>query len=372
MKVKVNQRLKRLISGLAAAATAATMLSQMPAFAETGATTYSYDGYDVEYSVLNEWDNSQSVEVKVTNTGGDSILNWAFKYEAEGEISGLWNASVYNNQGEDYVIKNGGWNYEIAPGQTINFGYTLFGDDPTAPEKFELCSKRVEVASGYETSLNVVDRWDTGMKAELSVTNTSDEPIEAWELSFDTNFTIDNLWGGRILDSTDNHYTIASEMWTNPIYSGDTKVIGFTAAIDSALVPEITNIGLTSVVIGEISDTPEIPDEPYEHIILCFGEYIKDENAIVIYWNSTNEGTVSLYEREAEGEWTKIADVSDENSYKYAITEDFQTKQMKAVQETKDGTIESEPFIVTFSEGEYICTLPDDDNDGLFNIIEEI
>ena len=100
MKVKVNQRLKRLISGLVAAATATTMLPQMPAFAETGATTYSYDGYDVEYSVLNEWDNGQSVEVKVTNTGDDSILNWAFKYDAEGEIGGLWNATVYNNQGE--------------------------------------------------------------------------------------------------------------------------------------------------------------------------------------------------------------------------------------------------------------------------------
>lgn len=372
MKVKVNQRLKRLISGLVAAATATTMLPQMPAFAETGATTYSYDGYDVEYSVLNEWDNGQSVEVKVTNTGDDSILNWAFKYDAEGEIGNLWNASVYDNQGEDYIIKNGGWNYEIEPGQTVNFGYTLFGDDLSVPEKFELCSKRVEVSSGYETSLNVVDRWDTGMKAELSITNISDDPIEAWTLSFDTNFTIDNLWGGRILDSADNHYTIASEMWTNPIYSGDSKVIGFTAAIDPALAPEITNVGLTSVIIDGASDTPEIPDEPHEHIILCFGEYIKDENAVVIYWDSTDEGTVSLYESETAGEWTKIADVSDENSYKYAIAEDFQTKQIKAVQETKYGTIESEPFTVTFSDGEYICTLPDDDNDGLFNIIEEI
>lgn len=167
MNSKFKQTAKRLISGLVAAATAITTLPHIPAFAETGSTTYSYDGYDVEYSVLNEWDNGQSVEVKVTNTGGDSILNWAFKYDAEGEISGLWNASVYNNQGEDYIIKNGGWNYEIAPGQTVNFGYTLFGDDLAVPEKFELCSKRVEVASGYETNLNVVDRWDTGMKASF-------------------------------------------------------------------------------------------------------------------------------------------------------------------------------------------------------------
>ena len=76
-------------------------------------------------------------------------------------------------------------------------------------------------------------------------------------------------------------------MWTNPIYSGDSKVIGFTATIDPALVPEITNVNLTSVIIDGTSDMPEIPNEPHEHIILCFGEYIKDENVIVIYWNST-------------------------------------------------------------------------------------
>ena len=61
MKVKVNQRLKRLISGLVAAATATTMLPQMPAFAETGATTYSYDGYEDRKSTrLNSSHRSQS------------------------------------------------------------------------------------------------------------------------------------------------------------------------------------------------------------------------------------------------------------------------------------------------------------------------
>lgn len=54
MNSKFKQTAKRLISSLVAAATAITMLPHIPAFAETGSTTYSYDGYDVEYSVLNE------------------------------------------------------------------------------------------------------------------------------------------------------------------------------------------------------------------------------------------------------------------------------------------------------------------------------
>lgn len=188
MNSKFKQIAKRLISGFMAAATAITFMPQIPAFAETGTTTYSYDGYDVEYSVLNEWDNCQTVEIKVTNMSDDSILNWAVKYDAHGEISNLWNAAVYDNQGEDYIIKNSGWNYEIAPGQTVNFGYTLTDYESETPSDFELCSKRVELSEGYETAFNIVERWNTGIKAEIVINNTSDKPIEAWTY-FQTTFS---------------------------------------------------------------------------------------------------------------------------------------------------------------------------------------
>ncbi|MDE6726998.1 MAG: cellulose binding domain-containing protein, partial [Oscillospiraceae bacterium] len=372
MKNKIIKRAKRIISGIIAAVIAVTMLPQIPAFAETSTATYSYDGYDVEYSVLNEWNNGQSVEVKVTNTGDDSILNWALKCDVEGEMYDLWNASVYANQDEDYIIKNNGWNYEIAPGQTITFGYTLTDNEFEAPDNFVLCSKRVEMTDGYETAINIIEQWDTGFNGELVITNTADEPIEAWTYSFDSNFIINNLWDARILECADNHYTIASEMWTNPIAVGDYKVIGFTAALNSDIIPEITNEYLTRIIIDESENTPIKPDEPEEHIIICFGEYIKDENAINIFWYSTDDSAVSLYESSNDGEWTKFAEVSDDDSYNYVINDDFQAIQIKAVQETKDGTIESEPFSIKFSEGEYVCAWPDNDNDGLPNVIEKM
>lgn len=276
MNNKFKQTVKRMISGFVAAATAITILPQMPAFAETGATTYSYDGYDVEYSVLNEWDNGQTVEIKVTNTGDDSILNWAVKYDAQGEISNLWNATVYDNEGEEYIIKNSGWNYEIAPGQTVNFGYTLTDYELDSPDNFVLCSERVEMADAYEAALNIIEQWNTGIKGELVITNTSDKPLEAWTYSFDSNFTIDNLWNARIQESADNHYTIASEMWTNPIAVGDSKVIGFTASIDKDITPEISNDALTVVEIYSLeidwenttdTDGDGLPDV-YEEFLL--------------------------------------------------------------------------------------------------------
>lgn len=393
MKNKFKGMAKRLLSGIIAAATAITIIPQIPAFAATDTNTYSYNGYDVEYSVFNEWDNGQTVQVKITNTGNDSIMNWAFKYDAEGEINNLWNAIVYDQQDDEYIIKNSGWNYEIAPGQSVNFGYTLVNDEFTTPDNFVLCSKRVEKTSGYEIDLNVVDQWNTGFKAELSVENTSDQPLEAWTVSFDSNFMINNLWDGRILESSDSHYTVASEMWTNPIAPGYTKKIGFMALIDSDNTPELLTKSLTCVIIdkdGETSgqpgvpvdpekpvvpdkpEVPEISDEAQEHMILCFGEYNKDDNSIDINWYSTDEGSILLYESDDESEWAKFAEVSEAESYKYVIVDDFQTKWIKAMQETNDGMIESEPFTVTFSDGEYVCTLLDNDGDGLPNIVEEM
>lgn len=48
MNNKFKQTAKRLISGFVAATIAITFMPQIPAFAETGTNTYSYDGYDVE------------------------------------------------------------------------------------------------------------------------------------------------------------------------------------------------------------------------------------------------------------------------------------------------------------------------------------
>ena len=246
---KFMKKVKRLLSGFVATAIAASMLPTLPAFAATGTTTYTYDGYTVDYTVVGEWDNGQSVEVKITNTGEESILNWAFKYDIEGEISNLWNATIADSNNTDYIIKNSGWNYEIAPNQSVNFGYTLTDDNFETPSDFELCSERKDLSGGYDVNVNIINSWDTGVQGELVISNTSDSPIEAWTLTFDTNFVIDNLWDGRIIENTDNHYVIASEMWTNPIPVGGSTTVGFVGTKDVDIEAGVNNFTLSSVIL---------------------------------------------------------------------------------------------------------------------------
>ncbi len=38
-------------------------------------------------------------------------------------MTNIWNASIQSSQGDQYVIKDMGWDGFIAPGQSVDFGF---------------------------------------------------------------------------------------------------------------------------------------------------------------------------------------------------------------------------------------------------------
>ncbi len=63
----------------------------------------------------------------------------------------------------------------------------------------------------------------------MTIENTSTEPIEAWTLFFDGNFTINNIWNAKLLSSENSKYEVANQLWTTPIKAGESASFGFTA-----------------------------------------------------------------------------------------------------------------------------------------------
>lgn len=262
MKKLHKKRIERTLSAILAATMSLSFFTAIPVSAEIGKKTYNYDGYSVDYNVTNEWDGAQTVELTVSNTGTDPILNWALKYDADGEISNLWNADLHEQNGDLCIIKNLGWNFEIAPSQSITYGYTLSGNNLGLPDNFEICSKRVDKSEGYDVQYNITKSWDVGVEGNIVITNTSAAPIEAWTLSFDSNFTIDNLWDGRVLENNETSYTIAAEMWTNPIQPDSSMTIGFVGTKAADVEAVLNNFKLTEVIIDEIGEvTPDWEDK---------------------------------------------------------------------------------------------------------------
>lgn len=228
----------------------------------------------------------------------------------------------------------------------------------------ELIINAAEKSNEFDAriSYEITEQRSNSFTAEISITNKSDELISGWQLSFKGNFGISSVQNANNLRS-ENEFRIENNTSDQPIAKGETKKFEFQGVIATEKIPVLSDFVLTSVV--------PYSDNAQTRMIMCFGAYIEEENSLEIYWFSTDEGAVSLYENTDNGGWEKLAEFTDEKSYKHKITGDFLEKQIKAVQKTSDGTLESEPFIVAHKDGEIVCEWLDSDDDGIADFAEK-
>lgn len=340
--------------------------------AEENAKKYYGTGYEITYDIKSQWTGNQNVEVTVKNTGTEPLLNWSLKYDAHGEINGLWNGTVLSSDSTKYIIKNAGYNYEIKPEQSVTFGYTLSGEYMEFPETIELCSQRTERDSeGYSVTMDITDDWDIGFIGTVTIENLSENPLEAWRLSFNTNFDIEDIWNTQILSTFENSYTVANDITTTPIGVGESKTFGFKATKESGVTPEMTDFVMSEITVNEDFTTIDIPE-----IILAvsgFANYIEEENALNIFWyTNIEDGRFELLESYNNEDFITTVILNNEYSYTYPITMDFDKRYFKVIQTTDDGqTAESPVFYVEKTEDGYSSKFIDSDEDGLPDFVEK-
>ena len=340
--------------------------------AEENAKKYYGTGYEITYDIKSQWTGNQNVEVTVKNTGTEPLLNWALKYDAHGEINGLWNGTVLSSDSTKYIIKNAGYNYEIKPEQSVTFGYTLSGEYMELPETIELCSQRTERdADKYNVTMDVTSEWGNGFIGTVTIENIGDSVLEAWRLSFNTNFDITDIWNVQIFSSTENSYTVATDITTTPIGVGESKTFGFKATKESGVTPEMTDFVMSEITVNEDFTTIDIPE-----IILAvsgFANYIEEENALNIFWYTNIEnGRFELLESYNNENFITTVVLNNEYSYTYPITMDFDKRYFKVIQTTDDGqTAESPVFYVEKTEDGYSSKFIDSDEDGLPDFVEK-
>ena len=229
----------------------------VPVSAEGESKVYTHDGYTVEYTVKNEWTGNQNIEVTITNTGSEVMCDWAVGYNAFGEIGGLWNAQVYGHQGTEYILKGASYNSEIEPGQSANFGYTLTGDKFKIPQNIVNCAERVDITEGYNVYYNITNDYESTYQAEMIIENTSDTDISAWQLSFDGNVTIDDLWSGKLIENNNGSFKVKNAENNSVIAAGSSVSFNFSGSKNGQAVPDISEPieTLPIVVTEEFSET---------------------------------------------------------------------------------------------------------------------
>jgi hypothetical protein len=245
--------------------------SGIPVYAaEIETQTYYYENYTVDFTVKSAKENSQTVDIFVTNISSETMYNWAFEFDAGGEISSVSNGEIHENSGSIYIIKSTAKNAEIKSGETVNFSYTVKGSNLTPPQSFLLVSKRVVLTAGYSVSIKSNANKKTDFEASITLKNTAKNPsgnngknndgtntIDAWTVSFDANFTLENVDESTFTADGNGRYTINSSSGNNRIAPNNTVEVKISGTKTPNIKPAISNITVTAVKISAIGETPD-------------------------------------------------------------------------------------------------------------------
>lgn len=206
--------------------------------------SFDYETYSVEYTVTSHWDGYCNVTVKIINTSDSVIHNWNLSFCTDDKIQNIYNAKILSSDEEGkYVLKNLGYNQDIAAGSSVQFGFQLnFGESFDLPGAFYMCTTEAEVdRSAYLVEMSVFSEWDNGSTGEIRIKNTGDADIEDWVLTVQTKGSFTNVWGAEKEKTGDEQYELSCPSYAQDIHAGQTAVIGYQLEGEER---EITVLGL--------------------------------------------------------------------------------------------------------------------------------
>ncbi|MDE6663359.1 MAG: cellulose binding domain-containing protein [Lachnospiraceae bacterium] len=195
----------------------------------TTESVYEGENFKVTFALSGYWNGGYNANVKVENTGNTVIENWTMEVDYAGAISNIWNAVIDSSENGKYIIKNAGWNQNIAVGGNAEFGISGQENFPGFPKKYTLLGSISDVADeDYSIAYHLDSDWGDGFTATISITNNTDSAIEDWYLEFDFNRNITNIWNGVTESHEGKHYIIKNAGYNANINAGQTISFGFS------------------------------------------------------------------------------------------------------------------------------------------------
>lgn len=85
--------------------------------------------FSTEYYLDSDWGSGFTGRILITNKSDRTIEDWMLEFDFGREITSIWGAMMESHEGTRYVIKNVGYNANIAAGQTVVIGFNGEGGD---------------------------------------------------------------------------------------------------------------------------------------------------------------------------------------------------------------------------------------------------
>ena len=167
-------------------------------------------------------------EFSITNLQKTDITDWVMTFDLPQQITNIWGAKIVSQSGRRYVVRAEPWNRRIPPGQTILVGckgkpgsprFTRIalktpgeaGFFPPGPDVLPTevkAPRRSDSSALVQPSFTVRQDWGTGLKAEITLTNTGWKPVRLWTVFVELPRTISNLQGARLTAQAGSKYRL--------------------------------------------------------------------------------------------------------------------------------------------------------------------
>jgi len=330
----------------------------------------------------NVWDAGYNATITITNTSDSIIENWCLTFPLNETISDIWNAAISETHDDFYVIKNAGWNQDIAVGKSVSFGITVYEPFSEYPEYYSILGNEVETKSeDYTVDYKITEDWGDGYKAAVTITNNKATAIEDWRLTFSYGDNlITQMWNAVILNNTDGTYQLGCETYNQNIAPGESITFGFMVEpgcsgklMENVVLREYVATGDNA---GEDADDGTEDDnqdgDKTENVAIIFGTLGEDgsQELYLSMMASVEIKRYEIYMSIDNGNFEMVAE-TEESEYAYDIISGCSNMEIYAVgYGQNDEAIETNHIFVEKTNGVYAVMLPDTDGDGLEDVYE--
>jgi len=208
------------------------------------------------------WPDGSTNDITVRNTGATTVNGWKVEFDADFDVTDVWNARLVDHTGNHYTFANipNHWATTIKPNSQITFGFNahLYFDDTTAIHSIEFNDQPLASNAGTgnggtvpatgTVTQTVRSEWFDGSTNDIAIRNTGTTPINGWTVSFDADFDITDIWNAQIVGRVGNRYTIRNipNSWNARIMPNTEVSFGFNTRMDLTDDTGIRNVVLTA------------------------------------------------------------------------------------------------------------------------------
>ncbi|MCR5835634.1 MAG: cellulose binding domain-containing protein [Lachnospiraceae bacterium] len=216
-------------------------------------------GFRVTYKLQSTWNGGYNASVVIDNIGTETIENWMLGFNYYGGISNVWNAELEMSEQGEYIVKNVGWNQDIAAGKSVEFGINGKGDFAGFPSEYQMLGQISSVKEeDFNIDYTVTSDWKTGFNADITITNNTSDKLVDWVLEFDFDRNITEIWNATIVSHEGNHYVVKNKEYNSVIKPEKSISFGFSGTDGSE--KDVPSNYIVSAFQNECTVTFEVGD----------------------------------------------------------------------------------------------------------------